>query len=172
MCSRRNHLRFFSGQIPYNSFFDHSLCYWKLCYCNRCDIHATAANRVRKIYSKLHRALSNVSHLSLFLTLSVSFSSRFSRGLTFLGLILIIIGSGGIKPCVAAFGGDQFVLPQQLPQMATYFSVFYFSINAGSLISTILTPILRQDIPCFGELECFSLAFGVPGVLMVISISK
>lgn len=24
------------------------------------------------------------------------------------GLILIAIGTGGIKPCVAAFGGDQF----------------------------------------------------------------
>lgn len=25
-----------------------------------------------------------------------------------LGLILIALGTGGIKPCVAAFGGDQF----------------------------------------------------------------
>ena len=25
-----------------------------------------------------------------------------------IGLILIAIGTGGIKPCVAAFGGDQF----------------------------------------------------------------
>lgn len=27
-------------------------------------------------------------------------------------LLLIAVGTGGIKPCVAAFGGDQFVLPQ------------------------------------------------------------
>lgn len=93
-------------------------------------------------------------------------------GVTFLGLGLIALGSGGIKPCVAAFGGDQFKLPDQLAQMATYFSIFYFSINAGSLVSTALTPIFRQDVHCFGELECYPLAFGVPGVLMIASISE
>lgn len=25
-----------------------------------------------------------------------------------IGLVLIALGTGGIKPCVAAFGGDQF----------------------------------------------------------------
>lgn len=30
------------------------------------------------------------------------------RALSMLGLILIALGTGGIKPCVAAFGGDQF----------------------------------------------------------------
>lgn len=95
-----------------------------------------------------------------------------NRVTTCLGLLLIAIGSGGIKPCVAAFGGDQFKLPQQLAQMATFFSVFYFAINAGSLISTFVTPILRQDIHCFDENDCYSLAFGVPGVLMIVSISK
>ncbi len=28
--------------------------------------------------------------------------------MSMLGLILIALGTGGIKPCVAAFGGDQF----------------------------------------------------------------
>lgn len=89
-----------------------------------------------------------------------------------LGLALIAIGSGGIKPCVAAFGGDQFKLPEQIKQMATYFSLFYFAINSGSLISTSVTPILRQDVSCFDEDDCYSLAFGVPGVLMIVSISR
>jgi solute carrier family 15 oligopeptide transporter 1 len=53
------------------------------------------------------------------------------------------LGTGGIKPCVAAFGGDQFKLPEQERQLQTFFSVFYFSINAGSLISTFITPIFR-----------------------------
>lgn len=90
--------------------------------------------------------------------------------MTIAGLALIALGSGGIKPCVAAFGGDQFKMPEQTAQMATFFSVFYFSINAGSLISTTLTPILRQDVNCFGDDDCFPLAFGVPGMLMVVSI--
>lgn len=91
--------------------------------------------------------------------------------LTVIGLLLIGLGSGGIKPCVSAFGGDQFKIPEQAKQLATFFSLFYFAINAGSLISTTLTPILRENVHCFGDDSCFSLAFGVPAVLMVISIT-
>jgi solute carrier family 15 oligopeptide transporter 1 len=86
------------------------------------------------------------------------------------GLLLIAVGTGGIKPCVSAFGGDQFVLPQQELQLAAFFSMFYFAINAGSLISTFLTPVLREDVHCFGEDSCYPLAFAIPGVLMIISI--
>lgn len=31
-----------------------------------------------------------------------------SSALSMIGLILIALGTGGIKPCVSAFGGDQF----------------------------------------------------------------
>lgn len=89
-----------------------------------------------------------------------------------LGLFIIALGTGGIKPCVSAFGGDQFVRPQQDRQLEAFFSVFYFAINAGSLISTFVTPILREDVKCFGENSCFSLAFGVPAILMVVAVSK
>jgi len=88
---------------------------------------------------------------------------------TFLGLALIALGSGGIKPCVSAFGGDQFKMPEQAKQLAWFFSLFYFSINFGSFISTLITPILRE-VSCFGEDTCYSLGFFVPAVLMVISI--
>ena len=87
-----------------------------------------------------------------------------------MGLVLIAIGTGGIKPCVSAFGGDQFKLPEQTKQLATFFSLFYFAINAGSMISTSLTPILREDVHCFGDKDCFSLAFGVPAILMLLSV--
>lgn len=86
------------------------------------------------------------------------------------GLVVIAFGTGGIKPCVSAFGGDQFVRPQQDRQLEQFFSVFYFAINAGSLISTFVTPILRQDVHCFGEDSCYSLAFGLPAILMVVAI--
>ena len=92
------------------------------------------------------------------------------RVFTLIGLLLIAIGSGGIKPCVAAFGAEQFKLPEQAKQLASFFSVFYFSINAGSLISTVLTPILREEVKCCGMDDCFPLAFGVPALLMVISL--
>ncbi|XP_059045686.1 peptide transporter family 1 [Achroia grisella] len=89
---------------------------------------------------------------------------------TIIALLLIAFGTGGIKPCVSAFGGDQFKLPEQEKYLGYFFSLFYFSINAGSLISTFITPILRADVHCFGENDCYSLAFGVPGILMIVSI--
>ncbi|XP_050360576.1 peptide transporter family 1 isoform X2 [Nymphalis io] len=89
---------------------------------------------------------------------------------TIIALLLIAFGTGGIKPCVSAFGGDQFKLPEQERYLGYFFSLFYFAINAGSLISTFLTPILRADVHCFGDNDCYSLAFGVPGILMIVSI--
>ncbi|KAK2493733.1 hypothetical protein MC885_016988 [Smutsia gigantea] len=88
--------------------------------------------------------------------------------LSLTGLSLIALGTGGIKPCVAAFGGDQFE-EKHAEERTRYFSIFYLSINAGSLISTFVTPMLRGDVQCFGE-DCYALAFGVPGLLMVIAL--
>lgn len=92
------------------------------------------------------------------------------REFTIVSLLLVAVGSGGIKPCVAAFGGDQFKLPEQAKYMLSFFSIFYFTINLGSFISTLITPILRSDVKCFQDDDCYSLAFGVPGALMVTSI--
>lgn len=81
-----------------------------------------------------------------------------------IALTLIGIGTGGIKPCVNAFGGDQFN-PDQTKQLDQFFSFFYLSINVGSFLSTVLTPFLRAYVHCFGG-DCYPLAFGVPAVLM------
>lgn len=97
-------------------------------------------------------------------------SFNFDKVGLFVGLVLIAVGSGGIKPCVSAFGGDQFKLPEQAAQFARFFSLFYFTINFGSIFSTALTPALRNEVHCFGYGECYSLAFGVPAVLMIVSI--
>ncbi|XP_010771863.1 solute carrier family 15 member 1 [Notothenia coriiceps] len=90
--------------------------------------------------------------------------------LSMVGLLLIALGTGGIKPCVAAFGGDQFGNHQE-KQRRTFFSVFYLCINGGSLLSTIITPILRaQDCGIYSKQKCYSLAFGVPAALMVVAL--
>jgi len=81
-------------------------------------------------------------------------------GLT-LGLTLIAIGSGGIKPCVSAHVGDQFGKTNQ-HLMPKVFSWFYFSINFGSMISTLLTPVLLDR---YGP----SVAFGLPGFMMFLA---
>ncbi|XP_053482545.1 solute carrier family 15 member 2 [Ictalurus furcatus] len=89
-------------------------------------------------------------------------------GLSMFGLILIAFGTGGIKPCVSAFGGDQFE-EEHTDERRKFFSIFYMSINAGSVLSTLITPILRGDVQCFGG-DCYALAFGVPAALMIIAL--
>jgi len=78
-----------------------------------------------------------------------------------LGLALIAIGSGGIKPCVSAHVGDQFG-KGNWSKVQKVFQAFYFIINFGSFFSTLLIPWLRNN---YGA----DVAFGVPGVLMLIA---
>jgi proton-dependent oligopeptide transporter, POT family len=80
-----------------------------------------------------------------------------------IGLGLISFGSGGIKPCVSANVGDQFGESNK-HLLSKVFGWFYFSINAGSFISTIACPFLLHD-PRFGP----RWAFGIPGVAMVLA---
>jgi len=84
------------------------------------------------------------------------------------GLFVIAFGTGGIKPCVSAFGGDQFSDDQD-DYRKSFFSLFYFAINAGSLVSTFVSPLIRSEVSCFGD-ECYALAFGIPTALMVVAI--
>ena len=79
----------------------------------------------------------------------------------FLGLGLIAVGSGGIKPCVSANVGDQFTAANG-HLVTKIFQMFYFIINFGSFFSTLLTPFLYKTV---GP----EVAFGVPGVLMGIA---
>ncbi len=81
-------------------------------------------------------------------------------GLT-VGLTLIAIGSGGIKPCVSAHLGDQFG-QRNGHLLSTAYSYFYFGINLGAFVSTLLTPILLDRIGPH-------VAFGLPGLLMLIA---
>ena len=78
-----------------------------------------------------------------------------------IGLILISVGSGGIKPCVSAHVGDQFG-KQNSNLLEKVFGWFYFSINTGAFLSTLLTPWLLE---WYGP----HWAFGIPGALMAIA---
>jgi POT family proton-dependent oligopeptide transporter len=81
-------------------------------------------------------------------------------GLT-LGLTLIAIGAGGIKPCVSSHVGDQFGVGNQ-HLLARAFGWFYFSVNFGSFFSILLIPVLLDKSGA-------GLAFGVPAGLMLLA---
>ncbi len=77
------------------------------------------------------------------------------------GLGLIALGSGGIKPLVASFMGDQFdARTKHLAKLV--FDGFYWIINFGSFFASLLMPLfLKKLYPQY--------VFGIPGVLMLIA---
>ena len=78
-----------------------------------------------------------------------------------IGLGLIALGAGGIKPCVSAHVGDQFGWSNR-QLISRTFGWFYAAINVGAFVSTLLTPwLLKHYGPHW--------AFGVPGVLMALA---
>ena len=87
-----------------------------------------------------------------------------------MSLTIIAIGASG-KSCVFAFGGDQFVRPQQERQLEQYFSIIYCMFNAGSILGTYVPPYLREKVSCFGDRSCFPVAFGVPTIVMIVATS-
>jgi POT family proton-dependent oligopeptide transporter len=79
----------------------------------------------------------------------------------YLGLGLVALGSGGIKPLVATFVGDQFDSSNK-HRAKIVFDAFYWIINLGSFFASALMPWFLRD---FGP----RVAFGVPGVLMAVA---
>src|SRR6185436_16804828 len=77
------------------------------------------------------------------------------------GLGLIALGSGGIKPCVAAFVGDQFDQTNK-HRAKVVFDAFYWMINFGSFFASFLMPKFLKH---FGG----AVAFGIPGALMFLA---
>ena len=77
------------------------------------------------------------------------------------GLFLIALGSGGIKPLVVSFCGDQFDQTNK-DKARVVFDAFYWIINFGSFFASLLAPLLLRE---YGP----AVAFGVPGVLMFIA---
>ena len=78
------------------------------------------------------------------------------------GLFLIALGSGGIKPLVSAFVGDQFDSSNKHRAKVVY-DAFYWIINFGSFFASLLMPIFLRG---FGP----AIAFGIPGALMAVAL--
>lgn len=84
-----------------------------------------------------------------------------SREGLMVGLALIALGAGGIKPCVSAFVGDQFP-PGPKEQLSRVYGLFYASINFGAFFGFALVPWIRDH-------HGHRWAFGIPGVFMGIA---
>ena len=85
-----------------------------------------------------------------------------SAFLAIFALCLIAVGTGGIKPNVSSFGADQFTGPTKTEDIGKFFSIFYFCINTGSVVSFIISPILRVNAG-------YGVAFALPTVLLTVA---
>jgi len=79
------------------------------------------------------------------------------------GLVLMAIGAGIIKPCVSANVGDQFGKTNE-HLLTKVYHWFYFSINLGAGISMFLCPLLLDWYGPF-------VGFGVPAALMIVAVA-
>ncbi|MEP6691874.1 MAG: peptide MFS transporter [Gemmatimonadaceae bacterium] len=93
--------------------------------------------------------------------LSIALSAVFAHRAFFLGLVLIVIGTGLLKPNVSAIVGDLY--PEGGARRDSGFSVFYIGINLGALLAPLITGIL-------GERVGWHWGFGAAGVGMLIGL--
>ncbi|KAI5007774.1 hypothetical protein ZWY2020_008822 [Hordeum vulgare] len=85
----------------------------------------------------------------------------------FVGLYLVALGTGGIKPCVSSFGADQFDEHDESERRSksSFFNWFYLSINIGALVaSSVVVNVQEQDHYGWGW------GFGIPAVAMAIAV--
>ena len=103
---------------------------------------------------------------SLPFIVDVPSNSGIRRVSVYLGLYLVALGTGGIKPCTSALGADQFD-GADLVERATkgsFFNWYYFCVNIGSLLSGSVLVWVQEDIG-------WGVGFAVPMVLMVSGLA-
>lgn len=86
-------------------------------------------------------------------------------GVLYGALYIVAVGTGGIKPNVSAFGADQFNArdPRDMRDKESFFNWFYFSVNIGSLIASILIVYIQEQIS-------WAIGFAIPGAAMLLSV--
>lgn len=83
----------------------------------------------------------------------------------YVSLLLAAIGSGGIRPCVVAFGADQFDEsdPNQTTKTWNYFNWYYFAMGASILVAVTVLVYIQDNIG-------WGIGLGIPTIAMFLSI--
>src|SRR5215211_7631063 len=94
--------------------------------------------------------------------LAIGLSAVFAKPVFFLGLILIVLGTGLLKPNISAIVGDLY--PEGGARRDAGFSIFYMGINLGSFFGQLVTGFL-------GETIGWHWGFGAAGVGMLFGLT-
>ena len=83
------------------------------------------------------------------------------------GLATIIVGNGLFKPNISNLVGK--IYPHGDPRRDKGFSIFYMGINAGAMVSPIITQWLASTLTDTPMMDNYKVVFGAAGVGMLIS---
>ncbi|XP_060673344.1 LOW QUALITY PROTEIN: protein NRT1/ PTR FAMILY 5.10 [Ziziphus jujuba] len=80
-------------------------------------------------------------------------------------LYLVAIAQGGHKPCIQAFGADQFdgQHPEECKAKSSFFNWWYFSTCMGIFSTNLIVSYIQDNLS-------WSLGFGVPCIAMVFAL--
>ncbi|CAL4908208.1 unnamed protein product [Urochloa decumbens] len=85
----------------------------------------------------------------------------------YLPLLLTALGGGGIRPCVVAFGADQFGRRRgRRPggdQKWSYFNLYFFSMGLAVLLALTVVVYIQENVG-------WGWGFGVPAIAMFLSV--
>ncbi|XP_074273346.1 protein NRT1/ PTR FAMILY 5.10-like isoform X2 [Silene latifolia] len=83
----------------------------------------------------------------------------------FFALYLVAIGQSGHKPCVQAFGADQFdgEDPVESKAQSSFFNWWYIGLWTGSLLGIGVLSYVQDNLS-------WGLGFGIPSIIMVIAL--
>ncbi|XP_030967552.1 protein NRT1/ PTR FAMILY 5.10-like isoform X4 [Quercus lobata] len=92
-------------------------------------------------------------------------SSELQVNLFFISLYLVAVGQGGHKPCVQAFGADQFdgEDPVECRAKSSFFNWWYFGLCASTSVAMLILAYVQENLS-------WGLGFGIPCVAMVIAL--
>ena len=85
--------------------------------------------------------------------------------LFFCSLYLVALGQGGHKPCVQAFGADQFdgQNSEECKAKSSFFNWWYFSTCAGCLVTLWILNYIQENLS-------WGLGFGLPCIAMIVAL--
>eukprot|EP00253_Pinus_taeda_P011142 PITA_11142 len=111
--------------------------------------------------------LSSVIYLMglILVTLSASLRSLNGIGIFFFSIYLVALGQGGHKPCLEAFGADQFEedYPIEKKHKSSFFNYWNCGISIGSLIGVTGLVYIQDNVG-------WGLGFGIPTLTMAIAL--